>query len=141
MPEEYEPVPENTTATIEPIFTEDELMNLRSIKLMNGDNILACILAIDENKLIIKRPCQKIVFMGEDNSTKLLLTKWQSHALNENHTIMAHAIVGYCMVTLDMIEFYIKSVQQQIIDECKQKEPVSPFPSWMDLPLNKSQIN
>ena len=40
------------------ILSKEELQNLRSIKLINGNDILACILSVENNMMMVKRPCQ-----------------------------------------------------------------------------------
>ena len=134
MPEELVP------SEMKPLFTEDELHNLRSIKLSNGNDILACILALDEKTLVVKRPCQVLKMVNEDNAI-VVLTKWQQFSVSENHVINSNAIVSYCKVSPEMEQYYIQNVKQQLAVEAHSKEPSIEYawPEWTDKPI-KQQI-
>ena len=126
-----------------PLFTDDELINLRSIKLTNGNDILACILSSDTQIMIVKRPCLVVRIVSEDGHSTTILTKWQAFSEGEVHVVNTHAVVSYCKITTEMLEFYLQSVKHQISDEIKAKEPIvgSEWPEWMNQPLAKHQVN
>jgi hypothetical protein len=137
MPEELVP------SEMKPLFTEEELYNLRSIKLSNGQDIIGCILSLDEKNVIIKRPCQLLNIVDGNGNTKVLLTKWQTFSISENHVINFNAVVSYCKVMPEMIEYYLTNVKQQVAYESSPKKEIPieyVWPKWMDKPT-KNQIN
>ena len=125
------------------ILSKEELQNLRSIKLINGNDILACILSVENNMMMVKRPCQVFHIVNQqDGSSTIILSKWQAFAENDIHIIQLPAVVSYCRITADFTEYYKRSVTNQIIDENKVKEPPKDiWPEWMNLPLNRTQMN
>jgi hypothetical protein len=123
-----------------PLFTEEELYNVRAIKLSNGNDIVACILASDPDKMIVKRPCQ-LMHISENGTISLILTKWQTNSLGDTHVINSSSVVSYCKINENMLQFYIESVQRQITDEITPKPSKSIWPDWMDKPLTKNLIN
>jgi len=140
MPEETE---QSAPAEPKPLFTEDELYNLRVIKINNGNDILACILGIDPEHMIVKRPCQVFRMIENNGSVTVVLSKWQPFSVGDNHIINRTSVVTYCKINDEMKEFYITSVKKQIEDENKPKKSIigQDWPEWMDQPLNKSKIN
>jgi hypothetical protein len=137
MPEELV-----TTATEPiPIFTQDELHNLRAIKLTNGNDILACILGTDEKTLIVKRPCLIIRTIESNGIMNFILAKWQPFSTHDIHLINQSSIVTYCKVTSNFMEFYINSIKRQIQEETQPNKPEFVWPSWMDSKLESKQIN
>jgi hypothetical protein len=139
MPEEIVPVP----SEMKPLFTEEELYNLRSIKLSNGQDIIGCILSLDEKNVIVKRPCLLFNLIDNAGNTKVVLTKWQTFSISENHVINFNAVVSYCKVMPEMIEYYLTNVKQQVAYEStpKKETPVEyVWPEWMDK-VTKQQIN
>jgi hypothetical protein len=107
----------NEILNLLPCFTEDELHNLRAIKLNNGNDIIGCILTIDSEKLIVKRPCQIFRISDEHNNVSLLLTKWQPFSDDINFVISKISLVTYCKVNDYMKESYIDTIQKQIEDD------------------------
>jgi len=132
-----------TEATEKPLFTDEELYNIRSIKLNNGETMLACILCTDAEHMIVKRPCQVQKINGDDGSVAMVLTKWQPFSVDPNHVIFKQSLVSYCKINQAMIDFYILAVQNQINEENSSKEPIvgKEWPEWMDSPLSKTQLN
>ena len=146
MADIIEPIPIEPVTTEpepKPLFTDDELYNLRAIKLSNGNDILACIVFTDDKHMIVKRPCQ-ILQMGNSNGTiTMMLAKWQPFSDGELQVINVSTVVTHCRINKEMMMFYIKSVINQIQDENSTKESIKgkTWPNWMDQPLTKAQIN
>ena len=93
MPEETE---QAAPAEPKPLFTEDELYNLRAIKLNNGHDILACILGTDPEYMVVKRPCQVFRMVENDGSITVVLSKWQPFSIGDKHIING-AIGGHLL--------------------------------------------
>jgi|ERR1017187_7243870 hypothetical protein len=139
MPEEIEQV---ALAEPKPFFTDEELYNLRAIKLNNGQDILACILATDPEHMIVKRPCQIFRVVQNDGNITIILAKWQPYSIGDNHIINRFSIVTYCKINDEMKEFYLQCVLKQLEDETTPKITFNPaWPDWMDQPIDKLRIN
>ena len=121
----------------EPLFTDDELHNLRAIKMANGNDILACIVATDPDHMVVKHPCQILRMVREDGNVQVILSKWTPFSVGETYIVMSRSVVTYCKVNPDMKEFYITSVKSQLEDS---SESTQKWPEWMDHPI-KTQIN
>jgi hypothetical protein len=131
-------MPEEIVEPETPLFTEEELGNIRSIKLNNGNDILAVILSTDTTLMVVKRPCIIMKLVTDETAISYMLVKWQPYSLSENHIIYINSIVSYCRVNADFMEFYVKSVQNQINEE--NKTTAYQWPKWMDK-VDKSKVN
>ncbi len=134
MPEE--PIPEQ-----QPLFSNEELYNLRVLKLSNGEELLAVILASMPEDMLVRRPCQIYRLPGIDGNIVIVLAKWQAFSNEEKHSIKQAHIISFSKITDEMKAFYIKTVIIQMQEENKILEPASVWPEWMDKPLTPNQRN
>lgn len=148
--------PDNPDATIkqveeaapagpQPLLTDEELANVRAIKLTNGEDIIAAILAFNPHILIVKRPAKVIRIANENGTVACVLMKWQAFSNDETHTITMNNVVSYSKITQEMLDYYMKSVAQQMEEEQRGEMAADAlasyqWPAWMDSPT-KTQIN
>jgi hypothetical protein len=142
--------PEDTEVLVEeerplygpdPYFSDDELYNVRSIKLTNGNDIIAVILYVDEQTVIVKRPCQVIRMMTE-NGIYTTVGKWIPYAAFEQQFVINRdTVINYAKIESEMFGHYLSAVRGQINEECKVEDSTTyTWPDWMDHP-NPTQIN
>lgn len=141
MPEETEVAPLAEMAGPQPLFSEEEIINLRAIKLNNGHDILGVIVATDDEHIFVRRPCQIFRQANGDGTAHIMLLKWQPFSNSEVHVVNKTSFVTYCRVNPDIFEFYTKSVISQIEEENKAGDLSGiVWPEWMDNPT-PIQIN
>jgi hypothetical protein len=125
------------------MFSDEEMANLRVIKLNNGEELMAVILAMDDKHMLVRRPC-KISRIATDveGNVAILLLKWQPFSDQEKHAIVADQVLSYARVTETVAAFYLKSVMNQIHEELQESLPEGfEWPQWMDDKIPSAKLN
>jgi hypothetical protein len=128
-----------------PLFSDEELKNLRAIKLISGEDILAIVYSSSNPEAILtKRPCKVIRIVNENGSGNIILLKWHVFSNQELIPIMKHSLISFSKVTDSMKDFYIESVVKQISEELEESSKAYKWPDWLDEVIqnqDKSKIN
>ena len=121
----------------EVLFSEEEITNIRVIKLMTGEDIIGCIHAFNSNVMIVRRPCKITNIVTKEGNNAVILLKWHAFSTEETHAIQMSAIVSVATVTGSMVKFFVNSTQKQIALEKEGDLVVETpgefeWPSWMN---------
>lgn len=128
-------------------FTDDEIENIRIIKLGTGEDIIGSLKGYSDKMLVVKRP-SKIVTVQQDNGrVAVVIIKWQPFSNDPQHGINIPHVVSFSNLKTTLVDFYVRTVKSQIEEEnMKESEFVEPneediWPEWMKKELSKTQIN
>jgi len=126
-----------------PLFTEAELHNLRAIKLVTGEDIIAVILQATDDVLQLVRPCRVGRIQRDDGNISLVLAKWQMLTEDPIINLSMGSVMCLSKVTKKIEDFYVRIVGQQIEEESIENNTAEyKWPDHLDEILkDKSKLN
>lgn len=113
----------------EPIFDDIDLLNVRHIKLANGEDILGVIKASDSQLLLVKYATKVVRVQQKDGSVTLLLMKWMAFSDDELTLINMGNVISYSKVSPKIVEFFKSGIEKML-----SKDFDEPFEDdeWVD---------
>ena len=142
-------------STEKPLFTEDELLNVRSLKLANGEDLVAVVVGYNDNCYVLRHPCRivKVITDPQSFSSISICSKWNSYTYDYTQTISKPHVISIANLACTDLEFYIRTVSKyclednqeihKFLNKCEAIEngySDYEWPKWMDKP-SSLQVN